>query len=323
MQESGEGFRSERAQYEVLDILTSWFSFVPPIPLPGATQGISLSPTAGGSNDLILQRDKKVVEKIMGLPGLEVGTTFLNTSVGKMCASFTLTFATGDPTTKPDGNLWDLCEDSQRMLAYHPLLSSIHCVQNETTSLYMFNFGSQATTLWKLAVYNATAVMYVCCLPSEWKEGQIALDLVQASIPFCTLQERVTLLSAPPEKLPGVIIPMHLSDHVFDQQDAEFYTDQCEKLMMVWRSRAALLKGGFVCRIALQYISMSEAVQGPLGVQDDPAHMLIVKDSSGVEYIDDKLTQSKLDVLCGLYKTFTGKYPLTHSSFLSSHSLTI
>lgn len=74
------------------------------------------------------------------------------------------------------------------------------------------------------------------------------------------------------------------------------------------RARAALLKGGFVWRVALDYMSSSEIVRGPCGVHDDPKHMFTVKDSYGTEYVDDELTGEEFDALCGMYHSFSSEY---------------
>ncbi|KAF9439412.1 hypothetical protein P691DRAFT_690877 [Macrolepiota fuliginosa MF-IS2] len=76
--------------------------------------------------------------------------------------------------------------------------------------------------------------------------------------------------------------------------------------MSLQRSHAALLCGGFLWRIAVEYVSLSEAVQGPWGIYNDDRYMFTVKDADGVEYVDDNLTIDEMDILCGVYLTFMG-----------------
>ncbi|KAF9441606.1 hypothetical protein P691DRAFT_633851, partial [Macrolepiota fuliginosa MF-IS2] len=64
--------------------------------------------------------------------------------------------------------------------------------------------------------------------------------------------------------------------------------------------------GGYVWRIACKYISFLEVVGGPWGICDATNEMFRVEDSNGIEYIDDDLTDNELEILCGVYRTFTG-----------------
>ncbi|KAF9440783.1 hypothetical protein P691DRAFT_767257 [Macrolepiota fuliginosa MF-IS2] len=81
--------------------------------------------------------------------------------------------------------------------------------------------------------------------------------------------------------------------------------------MSLQHSHAALLHGGFLWRIAVEYVSLSEAVQGPWGIYNNNRYMFTVKDADGVEYVDDNLTVNEMDILCGVYLTFTGIHDQT------------
>ncbi len=49
--------------------------------------------------------------------------------------------------------------------------------------------------------------------------------------------------------------------------------------------------------------------------------MFIVKDLNGEEYLDDEMTEDELDILSGLYRTFTGKHlPLCRGSHSEIHT---
>ncbi|KXN93019.1 hypothetical protein AN958_10000 [Leucoagaricus sp. SymC.cos] len=45
--------------------------------------------------------------------------------------------------------------------------------------------------------------------------------------------------------------------------------------------------------------------------------MFSVKDSSGIEYMDNKLTKNEYNILCGIYRLYTSSFDL-HFFFLSS-----
>ncbi|KAF9439579.1 hypothetical protein P691DRAFT_690317, partial [Macrolepiota fuliginosa MF-IS2] len=64
--------------------------------------------------------------------------------------------------------------------------------------------------------------------------------------------------------------------------------------------------GGYVWCIASKYINFSEAVRGPWGICNITNKMFRVEDSNGIEYVDDDLTDNELEILCGVYRMFTG-----------------
>jgi hypothetical protein len=72
-------------------------------------------------------------------------------------------------------------------------------------------------------------------------------------------------------------------------------------------SHAALLRGGFTRRIALDYSRTNDVLRGPLGLHPESNHMFIVHDSDGIQYADDEVTYKEYDVLPGLYYTWTGQ----------------
>jgi hypothetical protein len=73
--------------------------------------------------------------------------------------------------------------------------------------------------------------------------------------------------------------------------------------------RAALLRSGYVRRLALDSgMSISEALKGPSGLHYNNALNFCAWDKDGVEYVDDDLTTNELDLLCGIYQSFTGMF---------------
>ncbi len=80
---------------------------------------------------------------------------------------------------------------------------------------------------------------------------------------------------------------------------------------------AALLVGGLVWRLALEHLGMESVSFGPSSavVQHGLGYLFKVPD--GQIYIDDGLTQNELEVICGLYRCYTGMIVLF--SFILSH----
>ncbi|KXN81721.1 hypothetical protein AN958_03792 [Leucoagaricus sp. SymC.cos] len=57
----------------------------------------------------------------------------------------------------------------------------------------------------------------------------------------------------------------------------------------------------------MEHIRVWDARGGLCGIHNELDHMFIIKDSNGVEYIDDNLMDDEWDALCELYITFMGQ----------------
>ncbi|KXN83493.1 hypothetical protein AN958_01350 [Leucoagaricus sp. SymC.cos] len=290
----GEAFNVERIHYHVLELLSSHFGFVPPIP-PLTTY-----------SDFMAANDYKAVSAVLGLPNLTHNNLFLKTPLGKMCTRFMCSFVRQSVSIKPSSDLWDLAADNWRTIKFSNRLSSIRTVKNDKCTLFMFDLAGSATVHWSLAVYSAPATLFICRLDEKMHKEDVVMELVNNGIPFQTLQRKDTLAHAPVDRIAPLLVPWHLNDHIFDSTDWEFYRKQCRAVMLLQRARAALLRSGFVWRIGLDYMDRREAARGPWGIHVDASHMFSVKDSSGVEYVDDELTKDEYDVLCGIYRLYTG-----------------
>ncbi|KAF9442844.1 hypothetical protein P691DRAFT_845665 [Macrolepiota fuliginosa MF-IS2] len=170
----------------------------------------------------------------------------------------------------------------------------------------MFDFGSSSTVPWKLAVLSTSATLYACHLYEGMSEEDLVWELVQNGVHFCTLQCHNTLNLVPMERFSVMIAPMRLSIHVFDKRDHDFYEKQCQSFFSLQCSHATLLQGGYVWCIVSKYINFSEAVRGSWGIHNVMNEMFRVEDSNGIKYIDDNLMDNELEILCGVYRIFTG-----------------
>ncbi|KAJ3557000.1 hypothetical protein NP233_g11847 [Leucocoprinus birnbaumii] len=200
-----------------------------------------------------------------------------------------------------------LARDNRQTLAFNARVNSIRtltCVGGK--KWYMFDRGASHTVDWSIAVASATDALYVCRLDPNMTEKEIALDLAEEGVRFHTVQRRDTLAKARRDRSALTYVPMRLSGHVFNQRDFDFYRKQTECIVSLPRARAAVMRGGFARRIAIEFLSISEVTKGPSGVHKEEGHMFIAKDTTGAEYVDDDLTVGEFEALCGLYVTFTG-----------------
>ncbi|KXN87849.1 hypothetical protein AN958_08038 [Leucoagaricus sp. SymC.cos] len=109
----GEAFDVECIRYHVLELLSSHFGFVPPIP-PLTTY-----------SDFMAANDYKAVSAVLGLPNLTHNNLFLKTPLGKMCTRFMCSFVRQSVSIKPSSDLWDLAADNWRTIKFSNRLSSI------------------------------------------------------------------------------------------------------------------------------------------------------------------------------------------------------
>ncbi|KXN84866.1 hypothetical protein AN958_11996 [Leucoagaricus sp. SymC.cos] len=290
----GADFVSEQVHYHVLELLSSHFGFVAPIPPPTT------------SSDFVAANDYKAVSAVLGLPNLAHDNLFLKTPLGKICTRFVCSFAGQSGSIKPSPELWDLAVDNWRTIKFSKRLSSIRSVKNDKCFLFIFDLAGMATVPWSLAVYSASAALFVCRLDETMHEEEVVVELVNNGIPFWTLQQKDTLKPASVDRIAPSLIPWRLHDHMFDSTDWEFYRKQCWAVMSLQRARAALLHGGFVWRIGLDYMDRREAARGPWGIHMDLSHMFSMRDTGGIKYVDDELTQDEYDVLCSIYRSYTG-----------------
>ncbi|KAJ3570763.1 hypothetical protein NP233_g4193 [Leucocoprinus birnbaumii] len=302
-------FKMERTRTEVLRLLGRRFGFVPPLPVP-----LRISET-------VLETHMKGLLTVLGMETDKASLDFFKTPLGRICVIFMKSF-TGKGEERPSSDIWDLSRGNRQTLAFNVRVGSIRMLECAASKRwYMFDMGAARTVKWNIAVSSAADALYVCRLDNKMTEKEIALDLAEEGVRFHTVQRRDTLGMARKDRSASTYVPMRLSGHAFNKRDFDFYHKQAEFILSLPRARAAIMRGGFARRIAIDYLSISEVTKGPRGIDDEEGHMFIAKDSAGVEYVDDGLTVGEYDALCGLYLTFTGSgqqvaklswYPLTY-----------
>ncbi|KAF8812973.1 hypothetical protein BYT27DRAFT_7251316 [Phlegmacium glaucopus] len=198
---------------------------------------------------------------------------------------------------------WDLSRENRQSIFFSTRLKAVRCVSQD---LFMFNFKTYSTVQWKLTVKTPAHALLVCRLDSQLDESGLAYYLLENGIPFHTLQLSTTLSRSPISTHPPLIIPFRSANYVFTWKDYEAFRQQCHVIVKQARGRAALLRGYYPWRVAISEVSFSSVISGPSRWSTDPKEMLMVKLlETGEEFIDDKLTDIELNLLCGMYSTST------------------
>ncbi len=201
---------------------------------------------------------------------------------------------------------WDVNRENRASVTFMHRFKAIVEISSPKGPLFMFNFHERSTVKWKLTVTSATHALLVCRLHSDFKEKDIALYLLRRGIPFYTLQESTTLHPVLHGTEQPTQRPVRPIDHKFTLLDYTAYLDQCRVLMQQKRLRAALLRGGYLWRVALSAMYFDAVLDGPSGLSSREDEMFSVTLPDGKQYVDDQLTEAETYVLLGTYVCRTG-----------------
>ncbi|PFH50413.1 hypothetical protein AMATHDRAFT_145146 [Amanita thiersii Skay4041] len=97
-----------------------------------------------------------------------------------------------------------------------------------------------------------------------------------------------------------VALGWHCHGYSPDRLDYIAYVTQRERLLKSARGRVALMKGGIVWRLALHVVDPSAVIQGPTDMQE---YGTIVTQGNW-SHVDDELTPSELNLICGVYHVY-------------------
>ena len=172
--------------------------------------------------------------------------------------------------------------------------------------LYMLDLQPR-DVLWRLAVKNASNALMICRLQANFTVHNIIDFLLTNGIPFHTLQPSQTVLRTPNIPRPSLLPLVRPDKFIFGNRDYLSYREHCHAILNHPRGRAALMHGGFMWRISFRSVLWEAVFGGPSGWSTDIDEMIVVRDSTNTEYIDDKLSTAEKDALCGTYHYLTGK----------------
>ena len=281
---------------EVHRILFVHFGYTPVIPVPTFPEPV-----------LKTQPDRRRFMRFLGIDTKVELIPAFETAQISAAATFIGCLHTKGSSISVDE--WDLSRENRQSIFFSARLKALRCVGQD---LFMFDFKDRSTVKWKLTVTTAAHALLVCRLDSQLDESDLAYYLLQNGIPFHTLQLSTTLSRSPISRHPPFVIPFRPAKYDFTWRDYEAFRQQCHVIFNQPRGRAALLRGYYPWRLAINEISFSSVISGPSGWSTDPEEMLVVNfPETGEEFIDDKLTEIELKLLTGMYKTSTSVYSIT------------
>lgn len=279
---------------EIIEILQTYFGYAPPIPAPDSP---SCQAVAKQKNFLRLmgfpQDDRAEYQRQIFLrPRILAGIDFM-----RRLHSNTSTLS----------DEWDISRPNRAYVGFNHRFSALRELPG---LLYMFDFKDRRTVKWNLTMTTAAHAIMVCRLDPQLSEADLALYLARRGIPFRTLQKADTLVhlkEGPTRNLSA--IPKRPPKYIFTMKDYTAYLEQRLVILRGPRSRVALMKGGYIWRTSITTVSLDTVLLGPSGLSDNPEHFFVVRlPQTGEEYVDDELTGTEMDLLCGLYTCYTGMY---------------
>ena len=221
---------------------------------------------------------------------------------------------------------WDLRQANRSPILLPPRFKYFRCVtskDNPPKTLYMLDLKEDRSASWYLALTHAWDVAVVCRLPPEKDEYDIVEFLLQNGVPFHTLAPTATLPRSPISLNRIHKPPVRPANYVFDGRDYLIYREQCNQLLKHPRGRAALMHGCHPWRLSVSVVPWEYVYNGPTGWSTDPAETIVVLDPlTGMELLDDRLTDEEDRILCGTYHRFTGRLLLKRNKINTKDSLT-
>ncbi len=294
----------ERLEGEILDVASLFFGYTPLLPLP------TVAPLQG-------EVAQKSFCRSFGICWENVKTvlsTFERPSVAA-AADFFNRLAQRNQVILDDE--WDLMPRNHQAIMLKQRFMDFRRVQSKGgKQLYMLDLKERRSAKWILALKCASDAAVVCRLDINFNEFDIVEFLLTHGIPFHTLCPSNTIIRTPSVVRPSLDLPTRPAEFVFDGLDYLAYRERCNAILKHPRGRAALMRGHYMWRLAINTVPWEAVLDGPSGWSPVAGEMVVVDDLlSGMELIDDELSEAEEDALCGTHHCYTGKFSKYASLF--------
>jgi hypothetical protein len=288
-------------QINVLQYMSHYYGFVPPLPIPAA----DTAPIGRGDWDECL--------KSVGLQ-----TSTHNRPLPGLTGPI-VNFIKRLQGDGPQAFEWDILPGNRQPLNREAIVQCFHKLNDRLFLINSSFLVDENLTDWQIAVTTSTNALYTLryILHSSERPSSAALaqHLAEEGIPFYTLLRLGPLLSSIPLDSIKTRIPRRGANYHFTPADFGSYIAERKQLLATPRARAAILCGGIVGRLAKEHLEADSVVFGPSSAVTSHRLGYLVQ-AAGTTYWDDGLTADELAIICGLYCCYTGVF----SCFLISSS---
>jgi hypothetical protein len=223
----------------------------------------------------------------------------------------------------PPASLWDLHPENALYLFRRQDTISIVTVKNTNQDkVYLIRSNllqSGKNSQWSLVLSNPAAALE--CVRRKWGPhySDIALQLILRGCAFST-RIRGPMPSSSYTRPYVTTLGYRPQGYVPRDCDYASYEALRDKFLQTPRARAALLKGGIVWRLSWDAVGVEAALGGPSPEVFQSGHWFLSEDA----YLwDDELSDDELNLICGVYKVFTGKQYQTHQWHVIKYGYTL
>ncbi|KAJ3502629.1 hypothetical protein NMY22_g18523 [Coprinellus aureogranulatus] len=208
----------------------------------------------------------------------------------------------------PRSGSWDLLDDCVRPVRLTKRFQSIRVIRlvgkdkvdphDRVDCYYVFDDSESDTAEpFRVGVVSAASAALVCRLSSSHCSSDITAFLSSYGVPFRVFYPSRSILKPPSfQKIP-LEIPTRPFHHKFTKKDYDSYLQMRTLLLGQSHMQAALKRGGIVWRLAVGTLGTSKVAFPPSLWASSHGF-----DLSGVSYVDDALTTTELDLICGAYE---------------------
>lgn len=274
--------------WRVGDTLYELYGFVPPSPMPSA------HPSPLKISDTL----RKQLCAVVGVR--EVQESLEKTVLIQYFFEFVESLAKGSPSNQ----LYDLAISNPVSILKS---ARLRCLKRLGPTFVVYHPPrGTATVPWRLAVTNGLDALFLCRLDDNLSDVALCSILYRRGIQFHTLYPLPHIIQNP---LPVHIFPTRTRDYKFTRNDYLAYLEERRQLLQNPRiRRGALMSGGILWRLTVETVGLSEILDGPTTLATVRGNGLILQgDSQGTCWVDDQLTATEADLLCGLVYQDTGK----------------
>lgn len=218
--------------------------------------------------------------------------------------------------TDPLGHLasvWDLATHSTSPLidSRFRLIVRPACTSNPDAIYFIEAKNTSNDVNWQLILRDAATVLQCFRQEKATSMRDVALFLLRHGAPFSTCIQRSQVRSLPPPpSMPLIVLGWRPAKHKPTVSEYNFYENLRRAFFDHPRSRAARLKGGIISRLALEgggELVDEHVLEGPSDEVLVCGTCISGSCSTPESLWDDDLSEADMNLLCGVYKVYTGK----------------
>ncbi|TFK17148.1 hypothetical protein FA15DRAFT_711089 [Coprinopsis marcescibilis] len=290
-------YNKQKLGDDILKILKEHYSFIPPLPLPTSKA------------DAPMAKEQKIwILCILGFhPLMSHSAPFFSTSLCTIVFSFLASLSSQDKSKTPPTDQWDLDDRDGRAVQSGRRFKCLTIVNSQPSNPPFYIFRREGSKQWRLAVRSAADALLVCRL-GHVAMHDLVVELAKRGVRFQTL---LLMTLSPPAPcdfcVPLQFLPIWQHGYVFTQKDYDVYEESRNTLLAKGRMRTALMRGGYLWKLALHSLSPWDVIDRPSG---SPGLTVLAGPET---LVDNNLNTTELARICSAYGIVNNKHTVIKS----------